>query len=69
MNMFISVSAFVLATAQLIFLVNFFISIFAGKTREGEQSVACDDAGMGNTLSDGTWKFRRRAADRSSLGL
>jgi cytochrome c oxidase subunit 1 len=30
-NVFISVSAFVLGAAQLIFLANFFISIFAGK--------------------------------------
>ena len=30
-NVFISVSAFILGSAQLIFLVNFFVSIFAGK--------------------------------------
>jgi cytochrome c oxidase subunit 1 len=30
-NVFISVSAFILGAAQLIFLVNFFVSIFAGK--------------------------------------
>src|SRR6266550_1083373 len=30
-NVFISVSAFILASAQLIFLYNFFVSIFAGK--------------------------------------
>jgi len=31
MNVFVSVSAFALATVQLVFLANFFISIFAGK--------------------------------------
>jgi len=31
MNVFISISAFVLGTAQLVFLFNFFVSIFAGK--------------------------------------
>ena len=31
MNIFVSVSAFCLATVQLVFLANFFISIFAGK--------------------------------------
>ena len=31
LNVFISVSAFFLAAAQLLFLVNFFVSIFAGK--------------------------------------
>jgi len=31
MNVFISISAFVLGAAQLVFLFNFFVSIFAGK--------------------------------------
>ena len=31
MNVFISISAFILGTAQLVFLVNFIVSIFAGK--------------------------------------
>ena len=30
-NVFITISAFILGAAQLIFLVNFFVSIFAGK--------------------------------------
>jgi cytochrome c oxidase subunit 1 len=35
MNIFVSVSAFCLATVQVIFLLNFFISIFAGKRVKG----------------------------------
>jgi len=35
MNVFVSVSAFALASVQLVFLLNFFISIFAGKRAEG----------------------------------
>jgi cytochrome c oxidase subunit 1 len=35
MNIFVSVSAFCLATVQVVFLLNFFISIFAGKRVKG----------------------------------
>ena len=69
MNMFISISAFCLATVQLIFLANFFISIFAGKRVTENNPWHATTLEWETPCPTGTWKLRRRAAGRASLGL
>jgi cytochrome c oxidase subunit 1 len=51
-NIFVTVSAFALATAQLLFIANFSHQLFfAGRKVNENNPVACDNARMGNALA------------------
>ncbi len=68
LNVFISISAFLLFSSQLIFIANFFGSIFR---KEGcwQQSVAGERVGVDGSMSNGSRQLRARTADGVSLAV
>ena len=57
MNQFISISAFILGTTQLLFIVNFLMSMWIGKKGRTE-SVERHDTGMDDPLTAGSRELR-----------
>ena len=66
-NLVISIAAFLLVSAQFLFLVNFVWSLVEGPRGRG-QSVARDDARVDGAVAAAARQLRRRA-DRGAMGL